>query len=526
MFDVVEVGSGRNAAALPLPADAGRFASLDDEQGVLTAFLALTGDLCVDEACDPIPLRVAAVASGARGAIARAARADADLLDTYLWGAAQWAARSGARTAGERRAWGAREMLTELALALRLPEGSLAHRLTRLATLPQLPLLREVHARGLASSWHVDAVLDVLRGIDDPAVLARADAFVAERAVRMTAPELRACARGWRARHVPRTDAQRRASLADRYVSITPADDDLCLLTALIPAAQAIAIDHRLDALAASARDAGDERTHAQARADVLGDLLLTPGAAALASGFAGAFDEAHAGEDAQAAEGAMEAVDAEVADRGEGAEDVGREAAPRCGLPAWVAAIRPEVVLTVPVLSLLGCSDEPATLEGFGPIDLETARLLAAGAPSFVRVLTHPETGAVLSVGRDRYRLPEDLKRAVRLRDVTCRFPGCRRRARGCDIDHSRAWQHGGGTELCNLACLCAKHHRLKHEMNWQVTHEPDGRLRWRTPTGHVYWSEAGDGIWPPRPAPPPPPDGPPRSASGSDGPPDEPPF
>ena len=510
MFDVVEVGSGRNAAALPLPADAGRFASLDDEQGVLTAFLALTGDLCVDEACDPIPLRVAAVASGARAAIARAARADADLLDAYLWGAAQWAARSGARTAGERRAWGAREMLTELALALRLPEGSLAHRLTRLATLAQLPLLREVHARGLASSWHVDAVLDVLRGIDDPAVLARADAFVAERAVRMTAPELRASARGWRARYVPRTDAQRRASLADRYVSITPADDDLCLLTALIPAAQAIAIDHRLDALAASARDAGDERTHAQARADVLGDLLLTPGAAALASGCIGS-----------------PPTSATRPENAPGDAEDGQDAArPGWGLPAWIAAVRPEVVLTVPVLSLLGRSDEPATLEGFGPIDLETARLLAANAPSFVRVLTHPETGAVLSVGRDRYRLPEDLKRAVRLRDVTCRFPGCRRRARRCDIDHSLAWEHGGGTELCNLACLCKRHHRLKHEMHWQVTHEPDGRLRWRTPTGHVYWSEAGDGIWPPRPAPPPPPDGPPRSASGSDGPPDEPPF
>lgn len=510
MFDMVEVGSGRSAAALPLPAAAQRSALLDDEQSVLTAFLALTGDLCVDEACDPIPVRVATVASGARAAIARSARADAELLDAYLWGAAQWAARSGALTASERRAWGAREMLTELALALRLPEGSLAHKLTRLAMLAQLPLLREVHARGLASSWHVDAVLDTLRGIDDPAVLARADVFVAERAERMTAPELRASPRGWRSRNVPRTDAQRRASLGDRYVSITPADDDLCLLTALIPATQAIAIDHRLDALAASARDSGDERSHAQARADVLGDLLLTPGAAALASGCSGnppssATHPENASGDAEDAEDA---------------------ALPGCGLPAWMAAVRPEVVLTVPVLSLLGRSDGPATLEGFGPIDLETARLLAANAPSFVRVLTHPETGAVLSVGRDRYRIPEDLKRAVRLLDVTCRFPGCRRRARRCDIDHSLAWEHGGGTELCNLACLCKKHHRLKHEMNWQVTHEPDGRLRWRAPTGHVYWSEADDAIWPPRSAPPPPPDGPPDSAARIGGYPAQPPF
>ena len=122
--------------------------------------------------------------------------------------------------------------------------------------------------------------------------------------------------------------------------------------------------------------------------------------------------------------------------------------------VPGWVRAIRAEVILTVPVLSLLGHSDEPAELEGFGPIDIETATMLAANAPSFVRVLTHPETGAVLSVGRDRYRIPADLRRTVQLRDVMCRFPGCHRRAGRCDVDHSLAWADGGATEACNLAC------------------------------------------------------------------------
>jgi hypothetical protein len=45
--------------------------------------------------------------------------------------------------------------------------------------------------------------------------------------------------------------------------------------------------------------------------------------------------------------------------------------------------------------------------LEGYGPIDIETARRLAADAPGFTRILTHPETGAVLSLGRDRYAIP-----------------------------------------------------------------------------------------------------------------------
>ncbi len=40
---------------------------------------------------------------------------------------------------------------------------------------------------------------------------------------------------------------------------------------------------------------------------------------------------------------------------------------------------------------------------------------------------------------------------------------------------------------------------------MGWTVTHESNGTLRWRTPTGFTYWTEPG-GLWPPRPAPPPP--------------------
>lgn len=68
---------------------------------------------------------------------------------------------------------------------------------------------------------------------------------------------------------------------------------------------------------------------------------------------------------------------------------------------------IRPTVLVTVPALALLGIGDEPATLEGCGPIDADTARHLAARAPSFFRLLTHPETGTVLSVGRDRYEVP-----------------------------------------------------------------------------------------------------------------------
>ena len=153
---------------------------------------------------------------------------------------------------------------------------------------------------------------------------------------------------------------------------------------------------------------------------------------------------------------------------------------------------MRAEVHVTVPVLTLLGQSGgAPATLEGYGPIDDDTARRLAATAPSFTRLLTHPETGVVLSVGRDRYRVPADLQTWLRARDGTCRFPGCARNAARCDLDHTRDWQHGGATAHDNLAHLCRHHHRLKHQTGWTVAQEPGGVLRWRAPSGRTYSSE-----------------------------------
>ncbi len=508
----VLVGRGRDVTDVPLPTGAPQPpppAAAAAERAVLTAFMTSYGELVVDDWCDPLLAEVGGIALEMRAATARQAKVDARLASAYLWGAGELARRSGARTDHERREWGARGMLAELATALRLPETSLARRLARLTRLAALPRLRSAHERGAVSAWHLDMVLDVLRGVDDPTVLARADEFLAGRAERMTAPQLRAAARGWRARNVPRTDEQRRLNLASRGVGISPADDDLCWLTALIPAPQALAIDARLNAIAAAV-DGTDDRSHAEIRADVLVDLLLVPGGMPLPSRAEDERSVAPGGARADDEDGAARETFGSV-DRGDGlpgddapVDDARPAEARPCGLPAWLAGVRAEVVLTVPVLSLLGHSDEPAELEGFGPIDLETARLLAADAPSFVRVLTHPETGAVLSVGRYRYRIPEDLRRAVRIRDITCRLPGCRRPARRCDVDHVTAWADGGATADGNLEWLCEKHHRLKHELGWTPSLEPNGVVRWRSPLGLTYWTAPGD-AWPPRPAPPP---------------------
>ncbi len=135
-------------------------------------------------------------------------------------------------------------------------------------------------------------------------------------------------------------------------------------------------------------------------------------------------------------------------------------------------------VAVTVPVLALLG-GDQPATLDGYGPIDAETARQLAAHAPSFTRILTHPISGSILDIDRVSYRPPADLARWVRITRPTCDFPGCGRASIRCDLDHTVPWP-AGPAAACNLAPLCRHHHRLKH-------HRVDGYQRWHLPWPHL---------------------------------------
>jgi hypothetical protein len=156
--------------------------------------------------------------------------------------------------------------------------------------------------------------------------------------------------------------------------------------------------------------------------------------------------------------------------------------------------AVRSTVVVTVPVLRLLDASLEPcspagpAVIDGYGPIDPETARRLTAAAPSFYRVLTDPVKGTVLDVDRTRYRPPADLQRLVRTRFPRCTFPGCNRSASECDIDHGIDSAFDGVTAENNLAPLCRHHHRLKHRSRWRMRRGADGTMRWTSPAGRRY--------------------------------------
>ncbi len=157
--------------------------------------------------------------------------------------------------------------------------------------------------------------------------------------------------------------------------------------------------------------------------------------------------------------------------------------------LPDTARGIRATVAVTVPVLTLLGVDETtPATVDGIGPIPADKARELCGGSTGWMRVLTHPETGVVVSVGRDTYTPPADLARLVRWRAGRCMAPGCGMPADRCEIDHTIAWEHGGHTAEANLAPLCKGNHTVKHHGNWKVRQHPGGVLEWTSPTGRVY--------------------------------------
>lgn len=151
---------------------------------------------------------------------------------------------------------------------------------------------------------------------------------------------------------------------------------------------------------------------------------------------------------------------------------------------------------MTVPVFSLLGATDEPAMLEGYGPIPPSMARdLLANGAHSFHRVLVDPWDGAQLEIGRQSYRPTKAMLQWLRMRDGRCTFPGCSNQSLDNEADHLVAWADGGTTGASNLRQLCPRHHRLKHTSTWTPTpatkNEPPG---WTSPSGRHYTSEHQD--------------------------------
>ncbi len=352
-----------------------------------------------------------------------------------------------------------REVMAELACALRVGERTISIWLGDGAALVHnFPATLEALRAGRIDERHASAVIDAGTPLDD-ATRPHYEQLVLARADSATAPELREIARVIAAQLQPEIAEQRhREALAQRQVKTYPLYDGLSRLLLDAPAALVQGIFERVTDMALALNDEGDvteddnsgqegdddddrdDRTLDQRRADIVCDLLLSGAPAA------------HGDSD--------------------------------------LAAIRATVQVTIPILTLAGRDDAPAILDGHGPINVETARILAAAAASWQRVMIHPVTAEPLRL--DTYEPGKRLRRLLDARDRCCRWPGCRRKARRSDADHTIAFSDGGKTCASNLEILCRRHHRLKHASPWLIEQLGGGTLLFTSPTRRKYRNDA----------------------------------
>lgn len=98
----------------------------------------------------------------------------------------------------------------------------------------------------------------------------------------------------------------------------------------------------------------------------------------------------------------------------------------------------------------------------GLGPLEPRTAERLACTGK--VAVMITDGGGEVLHLGRSRRLASRAQRRALRLRDTVCTFPGCHQ-TRHLDAHHTTPWSRGGATDIEGLALLCRRHHVMVHE-------------------------------------------------------------
>lgn len=400
------------------------------------------------EAFDRLDAAVTA-AVGIRHEIARLEAAFAQEIEAAMSAAEELHAHE----PGRARELGMRAVRAELAVALRVSERqaerwavescALVRRLpVTFAALADAGISRRAASLVVDTAWSLGLGDGVCDDREIAGRFAEFDAAAADLAVRV--PEHRLRPRLARLReqvHAVPADQRHAAAALRRHVRVSPAEDGMAWLTAYLPAVEAYSVVERLSGIALAIQSAheddpdiaGEAESLDRLRADLLVDALL-------------------------------------------GGPRIGR-----------YDRIRPTVVVTVPAMMLLGHDQvgAPATIEGYGPIDAVTARRLTAEAPSLYRMLTDPHTGARLDLSRTTYRPTAELRLWLRLRDETCRFPGCARVSARCDLDHTVAWECGGPTAASNLAHLCRGHHTLKHHTDWRVRQEADGVLTWTSPLG-----------------------------------------
>ncbi len=327
----------------------------------------------------------------------------------------------------------------EIGAALRVSDRTVQRRMSHAFDVTAgFPQTFEALREGRITASHVSTIVKASEGLPTGEARETYEGIAIERAEQLSPGRLGAILPGIAAQiHECSLAERHQRARKRRRIEVRDTEDGMAELLAVLPAVLAHGMYDRLTSMAKAVEGAeeGDERCRDEIRADALSDLVLGGGPVAVGDG---------------------------------------------------LEAIQAQVQVTVPVLTAARVSEHGAELHGSGPMDAETARRLAGAASGWDRVMTHPISGAILAV--DRYRPSQDIRRALRVRDEHCRFPGCRQPAHRCDADHSLAAVDGGDTCIDNMALLCRRHHGMKHDCAWAIAHLGNGVLRWTSPSGRDY--------------------------------------
>ena len=308
------------------------------------------------------------------------------------------------------------------------------------AVLPELPRTSAAFRAGEVTEWQV-TVLARETACLSRAHRAEVDAELGPELARMSTRQIGAAARHAAYRLDPHGVVARigRAE-AERRVTSRPAPDCMSWVSALLPAADGVAIMAALTKAADAARTAGDPRSKSQ----VMADTLV--------------------------------------------ARATGKEPAEKVGV---------EIQLVMTDEALLTNSDTPARLNDYGPIPADVARRIAEAAIStdsawLRRLYAPPGEGRLVGMESTRRRFPKGMRAFIKTRDEVCRTPFCGAPIR--HTDHVISVRAGGTTSLTNGQGLCERCNYLKEEPGWQTTPMPNGSIVTRTPTGHEYASRPPD--------------------------------
>jgi hypothetical protein len=115
--------------------------------------------------------------------------------------------------------------------------------------------------------------------------------------------------------------------------------------------------------------------------------------------------------------------------------------------------------------------------LVGDTPITAGQARRLACTANLLPAVLGGDSE--ILDLGRARRLFSPAQRKAMAIRDRTCRAEGCEIPAAWCEAHHAAApWTTGGRTDLADGLLLCSWHHHRAHDHRYRVERTGDRRL------------------------------------------------